>query len=402
MKILHTADWHLGKKLDRFSRIEEQIDLMNEIVEIAESENVDLVLIAGDLFDTFHPPTEAVDLFYKTLKRLSKNGKRPVIAIAGNHDSPSLIDAPDPLARECGIILIGQPKAVVAPLILEDFRISKSDEGFLELELEEHDFPIRIIHTPFANEVRLKEYFGENKEDELNLSLKNSWKKTAEKYCDENGVNILMTHLYMNKRGAVLLEEPEGEKPIKIGNADLIFSDAIPPQIQYVALGHLHGHQNIGTENCPIIYSSSPLTYSFSECGQQKVVTIIEAFPNEKVSFKNMELKNGKRLFRKTFSVIDEAEQWLRENPNCLVELTMESDTYLKADDNKRIFQAHNGIVHLIPKVKTQSMSQNSASKSIDVTADIMELFSDYFKSKNAGQEPNEDIMELFKEIQKN
>ena len=93
MKILHTADWHLGKKLDRFSRIEEQIDLMNEIVEIAESENVDLVLIAGDLFDTFHPPTEAVDLFYKTLKRLSKNGKRPVIAIAGNHDSPSLIDA---------------------------------------------------------------------------------------------------------------------------------------------------------------------------------------------------------------------------------------------------------------------------------------------------------------------
>mgnify|MGYP006317509963 CR=1 FL=1 len=71
MKILHTADWHLGKRLDGFSRFDEQIDVMNEIVEIADREKVDLILVAGDLFDAFNPAVEAVDLFYKTLKRLT-------------------------------------------------------------------------------------------------------------------------------------------------------------------------------------------------------------------------------------------------------------------------------------------------------------------------------------------
>src|SRR5690606_37531581 len=135
MKILHTADWHLGKRLDNFSRLEEQIEVMNEIISIADEQNVDLVLVAGDLFDAFHPSTEAIDLFYKTVKRLAKNGKRPVIAIAGNHDSPSFIDAPDPLARECGIILIGYPNQKVQEYALENFRITISEKGFLEIQL---------------------------------------------------------------------------------------------------------------------------------------------------------------------------------------------------------------------------------------------------------------------------
>ena len=113
MKILHTADWHLGKRLDRFSRLEEQVLVMNEIVEIADEQKVDMVLIAGDLFDNFNPSVEATELFYKTLKQLSLNGKRPVIAISGNHDSPNFIDAPNPLARECGIILIGHPNTKI-------------------------------------------------------------------------------------------------------------------------------------------------------------------------------------------------------------------------------------------------------------------------------------------------
>lgn len=153
MKILHTADWHLGKRLDRFSRLEEQILVMEEIIGIADEEHADLILVAGDLFDNFNPSVEAVELFYKTLKRLSLNGKRPVIAISGNHDSPNLIDAPDPLARECGIILIGHPKADVKPFSTEYFNISNSKEGFIELKIEGIDFPVRILHTPFANEI---------------------------------------------------------------------------------------------------------------------------------------------------------------------------------------------------------------------------------------------------------
>src|SRR6476660_3431294 len=98
MRLLHTADWHLGKKLERFSRLEEQKLALEEIIQIADEQEVDAILIAGDLFDNYNPASEAVELFYKTLKRLSKNGKRAVIAIAGNHDSPDRIEAPDPLA----------------------------------------------------------------------------------------------------------------------------------------------------------------------------------------------------------------------------------------------------------------------------------------------------------------
>lgn len=398
MKILHTADWHLGKRLDRFSRLEEQILVMDEIVQIADEENVDLVLIAGDLFDNFNPGTEAVQLFYKTLKRLSLNGKRPVIAISGNHDSPSLIDAPDPLARECGIILIGHPKAIIDPFELEHFKISESAEGFIELTLKNHDFPVRILHTPYANEIRLKQYLGEDKEAELNQVLAEHWQKNADEFCDENGVNLLMTHLYMNKKGTPLLDEPEGEKPLKIGNADLIFSDSIPPQIQYTALGHLHRFQNIGTNEKPVVYSSSPLCYSFSESGQTKYISIIEAKPNQPVQFKKVPIKNGKYLERKSFDSLEKAVEWLTANQDTFVELTFESETFLKADERKLLYQTHSGIVHLIPKIKNQELNENQL-RDINLSQDIQSLFKDYFKSKNGGQEANEELIDLFNEI---
>ena len=398
MKILHTADWHLGKRLDRFSRLEEQILVMNEIVEIANEQHVNLVLIAGDLFDNFNPGVEATELFYKTLKRLSLNGKRPVVAISGNHDSPNLIDAPDPLARECGIILIGHPKAEVSPFEVEGFTIINSAPGYIEIQMKNQDFPVRILHTPYANEIRLKEYFGENKEEELSNVLAENWKTLADKYCDENGVNLLMAHLYMNKKGAPLLEEPEGEKPIKIGNADLIYSDIIPAQIQYTALGHLHGCRNIGTAEKPVVYSSSPLCYSFSEAGQTKYVSIIDAQPKQKVAFERIPLQNCKSLARKTFNNVETAVEWLTENQNSLVELTLESETFLTAEERKRIYQTHHGIVHLIPNVRDLGFNENELS-TVNLNRDIQSLFKDYFKSKNNGQEANEDLINLFNEI---
>lgn len=400
MKILHTADWHLGKRLENFSRLEEQKLVMNELVEIADAENVDLVLVAGDLFDNFNPSTEAVELFYRTLKQLSKNGKRPVIAIAGNHDSPDRIDAPNPLAKECGIILIGHPNAEVPIFELEHFKITKTDKGLIELKLNQFNYPIRILHTAYANEIRLKEYLGEdNKELALNQILKDSWQNITENYCDENGVNVLLTHLFMMKKGMPKPEEPEGEKPIMIGNADLIYSEIIPEQVQYSALGHLHNYQNIGTVEKPVVYSSSSLCYSFSEAGQTKSVTIIEAKPNQNVVIKNVILTQGRSLFRKTFNEVETALDWLKENSDCLVELTFESDTFLKTEDRQLMYQANNGFLNIIPKLKNNIVDSSQTDKSINLNQDIQDLFKDYFKSRNQNQEPNDELMSIFKEI---
>lgn len=402
LKILHTADWHLGKKLDYFSRIEEQKAVLNEICQIADEQQVDVVLIAGDLFDTFNPPVEAIDLFYSTLKRLSKNGKRPVIAIAGNHDSPDRIDVPNPLAIECGIIFIGYPNAIVNPIAIEDgFTITKTDAGFFEIQLPQVDFPLRIIATPYANEMRLKHYLGaENRDEQLNAVLKETWTTLADQYCDDQGVNILTTHLYMLKRGGVVLEEPDGEKPLMVGNAEVIYTDCIPPQIQYTALGHLHRYQNINSKEQPVVYSSSPLCYSFSEAGQQKKVVIIEAKPNNTVTYSDISLTSGRKLHRVRFSTIEDTVEWLLDNPETLVEITLESDTFIKTEDLKLIHSSHDGIIHIIPIIKKMDEDGNPLhSGRVNLDQDINGLFADYFKSKNKLQEPNDDLLALFQEL---
>jgi exonuclease SbcD len=400
MKILHTADWHLGKKLENFSRLPEQIEVLEEICEIAEKENVDVIIVAGDLYDTFNPPTEAIELFYKTLKRLANNGKRAVIAIAGNHDSPERIEAPDPLARECGIIFSGSPNTCVAPFSLRNgITVTKSENGFIEIKLPNVDAPLRLLLTPYANEYRLKTFLGmENTEAELQKILASRWKELSDKYCDKKGVNILMTHLYMMKKGGEEFIEPEDEKPIlHIGGAQIIYSENIPKQIQYVALGHLHRKIVVDTKPCPIVYSSSPLAYSFNEANQEKYVMLIEADPERPVQYNPIRLTKGKKLLRERFENISEAVKWLSNNKNALVELTIVSETFLTAEERSRLSNAHEGIVHIIPEVRNANGLSENRFNNIDITKNIEELFVDYFVYKH-GQKPNDRIINLFKE----
>ena len=373
---------------------------MGEIVQIADTQKVDVVIIAGDLFDNFTPNTDAIELFYKTVKQLSFGGRRPVVAISGNHDAPKLIDAPDPLARECGIFLIGQPFALVTPIETQDFKITHSSAGFIELQLASFPYPLRIIHTAYANEPRLREELEGDKQLAINQFLSDKWQALAQEYCDSKGVNILTAHLFMNPKNGELLEEPEGERPIRIGNADMIYTNAIPPQMQYTALGHLHGFKNIGSEEKPIVYASSPLCYSFSEAGEQKYVAIIEAEPNKAVHLSKIPLTQGKPLVRKQFASIEAATSWLKENPNNWVELTLELKEYLRAEDRKRLYNTHEGIVFLIPKLLLDTEHNPSAELSLqDINFEnITPLFESYFKYKNGGIAPNQEILNLFNE----
>ncbi len=401
MKLLHTSDWHLGKRLDDFSRMEEQQAVLQEICEIAELEQVDAILVAGDLFDTFNPPTEAVDLFYKTLKRLAKNGRRLVIAIAGNHDSPDRIEAPEPLARECGIIFAGYPNSVIARFELDSgFKVLQSDEGFLELQLPEADTPLRIIHTSYANEYRLKTFLGkEDSEEELRSVLQNKWQKLADQYCNTKGVNILVSHLFMVKKGDTLPEEPEDEKPIlHVGGAQAVYTENIPMQMQYTALGHLHRMHRVDSVPCAVYYAGSPLSYSFAEANQKKYVLIIDVEPGEVAKVQEVELANGKRLLKKRAEGLEEALQWLSENQSTLVELTLVTETFLTATERRQLNAAHQGIISIIPEVTNVDSLTGSKQKQIDLNQTMEQLFRDYFKHEK-GQEPGEDLMNLFTEI---
>lgn len=398
MRILHTADWHLGKRLDYYSRLEEQKEVIQEIRKIAKREQVDLVIVAGDLFDNFNPSNEAMELLYNSLSNLGQHGRIPVIAIAGNHDSPERINVPDIFARNNGVIFIGKPTDKVPKFKIDNgFEVTQSEVGFIEVKLPQYDYPVRVLHTAFANENRLKEYFGEDKQKSLAESLAKKWSNLADKYCNQQGVNILTTHLFIQKRSGKKLNEPDGEKPLNIGNADVVYSDVIPPQIQYAALGHLHSYMDVGTHQ-PVIYSSAPLCYSFSEAGQQRYVAIADFKPNQTPEIQRIPLQKGKKLVRKTFDSVEKTVTWLSKHPNCLVELTLQTDNFLTAEEQQMIQKAHDGIIFLIPEVKNSQFRQGKTQE-IDLQQDIDVLFTNYFKRENAGQEPNEEIMQLFNEI---
>ena len=403
MKILHTADWHLGKRLQTYSRLEEQREVMDEICRLADEHAVDVVLIAGDLYDTFSPPNEAIELFYKTLHRLAAGGKRAVIGIAGNHDSPDRINAPDPLARACGIILTGRPLCEVKDCKMESgMELLRSEAGFVELRIPGYSYPLRLLLTPYANEATLRQYLGEEeREDELRRLLQEHWQHLADTYCDEEGVNVLMTHLYVaDQHNPQPEKEGDGERPIlHMGGTQAIYTQNMPKQLQYVAMGHLHRYQVVSKAPCPVVYSSSPLAYSFSEAHQPKFVVLLEAEPGKPVSMKPIRLQSGRILARKRFESIEEALLWLQENPNTYVELTLVCDKYLDAKTRKALTKAHDGIVNIIPEPRPQEGDEkNINSKHADRQQDMTDMFKDYFKYRK-GQEPSETMLSLFKEI---
>ncbi|RMH79620.1 MAG: exonuclease subunit SbcD [Calditrichaeota bacterium] len=401
MKLLHTADWHLGKRLDRFSRLPEQRAVLEEICTIAEEEQVDAVLIAGDLFDSYNPPGEAERLFYRTLKRLSADGQRAVIAIAGNHDSPERIEAPHPLAQECGIILAGAPNCHISPFALETgLAVLRSEPGFVELRLPRDSAPLRLLLTPYANEVRLRTFLGdEDTEEELRRLLQRRWQALADAHCDGAGVNVLLTHLFFIRKGETPVEEPEDEKPIlHVGGAQAIYTENVPRQMQYVALGHLHGRRIVTEDPCPMIYSSSPLAYSMSEAGQQKQVIIVEVEPGQPAVWREVPLTAGRPLMRKRCEGVPEAVEWLKAHPHAWVELTLVTDTFLTAEERRALAEAHDGVVAIIPEVRDPDLQDSAGGHSIRLDMSMEELFRAYFRHRH-GQEPGEDILDLFREI---
>ena len=402
MKILHTADWHLGKRLQDYQRLQEQRDVLAEIVQLAETEDVDLVLVAGDLFDTFNPSPEAEDLLYSTLKQLAAGGKRPVVAIAGNHDNPDRIEAQDHFGRECGIIFAGFPKTEIKDHALScDVQLLRAAPGFIELKLPRHEAPVRIINTPYANESRMRAYFGmNNAENELRQSLQLHWQSLADEFMDEQGVNLLTAHLFVMKRDGEKPEESDDERSIlQIGGAAVIYSDLIPAQVQYVALGHLHRYQQIPGGPCPIVYSSSPLAYSFAESDQQKFVVLIEAEPGKPVVVTPVPLTIGKRLLRPKFTTVPDVIEWLQQNQDCYPEITIQTTTFLTSKELRDIQKAHPTLVAIVPDVRDADDELASQSApTIDLSQPMEALFADFFKSKK-GQEPNERLKSLFREI---
>ncbi|MFW5796412.1 MAG: metallophosphoesterase family protein [Alkalispirochaeta sp.] len=418
MKLLHTADWHVGKRLDRFSRIDEQRTVLEEIAGIADDEGVDLVIVAGDLYDTVNPGSEAEELLYTALSDLSADGARPVIAIAGNHDSPDRVLAPDVLARRYGIVLVGYPAATVRDYRGERsrgrssggdrFAVATLAPGLLEIRLAAAGtIPIRIITTPYANEYRLREAcISEDRKDSaeaetiLQEILGTHWSDLAASHLQGEGINLLVTHLFFADDPSSPPEEPEGERPIAhVGGAPPLSPSIVPEQVQYVACGHLHRPHTLGS-GVPVRYAGSPLSYSFAEAGQQKSVTIVEVEPRgslgSEAEIREVPLRSGYPLLRHTADDVPSALRWLEAHPDSYVELSLRLTDYLSGMDRNALHHAHPRVVSIVPIVEGRDRADGSSR--VDPTEDTVSLFRRYFRW-STGVEAGLEILDLVGEI---
>lgn len=245
MKLLHLSDLHLGKRVNGFSMLEDQRVILTQIVDLAEEEKVDAVLLAGDLYDKPVPPAEAVTLLDGFLTRLSGGGI-PVFAISGNHDSPERLAFVTRLLAGEGIHLTAQYQGPQPPFLLQD------EYGDVAIYALPYLKPALVRH--WNPEADIASY-----EEAVSYAL-GQWA------VDKTRRNVLLAHQFVT--GGVTCESEERS----VGGVDQIPAPLFAA-FDYVALGHLHGPQSVGRPT--LRYSGSPLKYSFSECGHEKSVTLV-------------------------------------------------------------------------------------------------------------------------------
>ena len=164
MRLIHTADWHLGKHIEGHSRLEEQELFLEDFLDIVKERDADVVLIAGDIYDSSNPPAKAEQLFYDTLKKISEGGRRLTIVIAGNHDNPERLVSATPLAMEHGIIMVGTPKTVIPKGQYGSWEVCRSGEGYIRIERKSEQAV--VLTVPFPSERRLEEVLYSEMESE--------------------------------------------------------------------------------------------------------------------------------------------------------------------------------------------------------------------------------------------
>ena len=257
MKILHTADWHIGQRLHERSRLDEHKQFLDWLLETIQKRKVDLLLVSGDIFDTSLPSAEATNLYYRFLYRLFDETDAYTVITAGNHDSARHLEAPREFLEMGKIYVVGlatESAKCVLPFPPDNPRVMVAAVPYL-LESE-------LRHFSYQTEAERNDRYRE-------------WLKAfyadCVAYMPAELPKILMGHLFV--QGG---KETNSERNIQIGGATAIRAADFPDGVNYVALGHLHRPQTIKDTDYPIRYSGSPIPLRFNETGYSKKVYLLE------------------------------------------------------------------------------------------------------------------------------
>lgn len=368
MKIMHLSDLHIGKKVNEYSMLQDQIYILKEILRIIDNEKVETVIIAGDVYDRSLPPNEALELFDEFLYQLSSRNVN-VFVISGNHDSPERISYGGRMMTENKIFLSPVYDGNVKPITLND------DYGEVNFYL-----------LPFVRPADIRRYFPdeniENYTDAVKVAIDNMNVDFSER-------NILVTHQFVT--GAELSESED----IIVGGTDNV-SGEVFDGFDYVALGHIHREQTVGKDN--IRYCGTPLKYSFSEAKNIKSVTILDFNDKGNIEYSKIPLTplRDMREIRGTYYELTLKSNYESTNTEDYLHITLTDEEDIP-DAIGKLRSIYPNIMKLdYDNLRTRGSGTVDAIENIESKSPF-ELFADLFKQQN-----NQDISEEQEEIMRN
>lgn len=368
MKIMHLSDLHIGKKVNEYSMLQDQIYILKEILRIIDNEKVETVIIAGDVYDRSLPPNEALELFDEFLYQLSSRNVN-VFVISGNHDSPERISYGGRMMTENKIFLSPVYDGNVKPITLND------DYGEVNFYL-----------LPFVRPADIRRYFPdeniENYTDAVKVAIDNMNVDFSER-------NILVTHQFVT--GAELSESED----IIVGGTDNV-SGEVFDGFDYVALGHIHREQTVGKDN--IRYCGTPLKYSFSEAKNIKSVTILDFNDKGNIEYSKIPLTplRDMREIRGTYYELTLKSNYESTNTENYLHITLTDEEDIP-DAIGKLRSIYPNIMKLdYDNLRTRGSGTVDAIENIESKSPF-ELFSDLFKQQN-----NQDMSEEQEEIMRN
>ena len=392
MKILHTSDWHIGKKLGAFDRTPEFRAAINELEEICTGQSIDAVLISGDVWDKGTPTPGLLDIGIDAMRQLSDDGNRAIIVIAGNHDSAPFFDVISKILKPFNIHFVGYVKP-------------PSDGGIIRIECAGGKLAVGCI--PFLRKGHVVDLMGDLSKSygayqETLRNIFETFARELSKDQADGAVTMLMSHTTVN--GASI---GGGEWSLHTGQDYAIEATSFPSTVQYVAMGHIHKPQKIAGSSVPAEYAGTLLPLDFGERNDEKRVVVVEAVPGAPARLESIPLKVAQRrpLRRLTGSletIMREYEEELVTLNHKYPDVDSESGPYfdivVETDGpdtslSDRIHQELGSVVKIQAKYQSEI---NTAVSKLDQSDE--ESYKDYYRVEN-GVEPNADLLDGFRQI---
>ena len=382
MKIIHTADWHIGQKLHERSRLDEHEQFLNWLLETIQKYDVDLLLVSGDIFDTSLPSAEATNLYYCFLYRLFNETDAYTVITAGNHDSARHLEAPREFLKMGKIYVVGL--ATEAAECVFSFPPGNPRVAVAAVPyLSETELP----HVSYETEIEKSERYRER--------LK-SFYVDCVSYMPAELPKILMGHLFVHGGTTT-----DSERNIQIGGATAIHSPDFPKGVDYVALGHLHRPQTISGIDYPIRYSGSPIPLRFNETGYRKSVYLLELSDDGiRIRDEAIEIPIFKELCTvegDEESVLWEAETQIWADKYIQVKLTLSKPRVGINDEIRQAFSERGGDV-LSVEIELPEAEQGPKIPVGDMK-DPKEIFEQFHKAEFDGDPPDETLKQTFHEL---